>query len=133
MPKKVTRADCHFQMALGYLLKYWNMGLPDAMKLADFSAQEQACRAKRMCLHRLWKKATNGSKNDGNLMPLLQVVDLSATEGLRSVERWLRCSFSASNVAKEGGRGVDLCAEHSRTTGAASYRAWARRVIPCIQ
>jgi hypothetical protein len=60
------------------------MGLPDAMKLSDFSAQEQACRAKRMCLHCLWKKATNGSKNDGNLMPPPQVVDLSTTEGTES-------------------------------------------------
>jgi hypothetical protein len=85
MPKNVARADCCFQTALGYLLKFRNMGLPDAMKLSDFSAQEQACRAKRMCLHRLWKKATNGSKNDGNLMPLPQVVDLSTTEGTESL------------------------------------------------
>jgi hypothetical protein len=84
MPKNVAQADCCFQMALGYLLKYRNMGLPDAMRLSDFSAQEQACRAKRMSLHRLWKKATNGSKNDGNLMPPLQVVDLSMTEGTDS-------------------------------------------------
>ena len=82
MPKNVARAVCHFQTALGYLLKYRNMGLPDAMKLTDFSAQEQAYHAKRMCLHRLWKKAMNGSKNDGNLMPPPQVVDLSTTEEL---------------------------------------------------
>jgi hypothetical protein len=51
MPKNVARADYRFQTALAYLLKYRNMGLPDAMKLSDFSAQEQACRAKCMCLH----------------------------------------------------------------------------------
>ncbi len=53
MPKIVARADYRFDKALGFLLKYRNMAIPDAMKLADFSAQEQACRAKRMCLYRL--------------------------------------------------------------------------------
>ncbi len=48
MPKNVARADYCFDKALGFLLKYRNMAIPDAMKLADFSAQEQACRAKRM-------------------------------------------------------------------------------------
>ncbi len=84
MPKNVARVDCCFQKALGFLLKYRNMGLPDAMKLTDFSAQEQAYRAKRMCLHRLWKKATNGSKNNDYLTPPPQVVDLSTTEGTES-------------------------------------------------
>jgi hypothetical protein len=84
MPKNVEQADCCFQKALGLLLKYRNMGLPDAMKLADFSAREQACCAKRMCLHCLWKMATNGSKNDDYLTPPPQVVHLSTTEGTES-------------------------------------------------
>jgi hypothetical protein len=70
MPKNIVRVDCRFQKALEFLLKYQNMGLPDANKLADFSAQEQACCVKRMCLHCLWKKATNGSKNNDYLMSI---------------------------------------------------------------
>jgi hypothetical protein len=79
MPKHVARADCCLQKALGFLLKYRNMAYPDAMKLADFSAQEQACCAKRMCLHCLWKKAKS-SKNDEFVTPPPQVIDLSIVE-----------------------------------------------------
>ena len=50
MPKNVVCADGCFKQAVGFLKKYRNMTLPDAMKLADFSAQEQACHAKRMVL-----------------------------------------------------------------------------------
>ena len=84
MSKIIARVDSCFKKAVGFLKKYQNMALSNAMKLADFSAQEQACRAKRMCLHRLWKKATNGSKNDDYLTPLPRVVDLSTTEGTES-------------------------------------------------
>ena len=38
------------------------------MKLANFSAQEQACHAKCMVLHCLWKKAKGDKNNYG--MPL---------------------------------------------------------------
>ena len=54
MPKNVGRTDGCFNKAVGFLKKYKkyrNMTLPDAMKLTDFSAQEQACHAKRMVLH----------------------------------------------------------------------------------
>jgi hypothetical protein len=76
MPKNVVQANCCFQKALGYLLKYRNMAYPNAMKLADFSAQEQACCAKHMCLHCLWKKA-KGRKKDEFVTPPPQVIDLS--------------------------------------------------------
>jgi hypothetical protein len=56
MPKIIAGVDCCFKKAVGFLKKYQNMALPDAMKLADFSVQEQACYAKRMVLHCLWKK-----------------------------------------------------------------------------
>jgi hypothetical protein len=68
MPKNVARADGRFKQAVGYLKKYTNMTLPDAMKLDDFSVQEQACHAKCMVLHRLWKKQ-KGVKNDSHTTP----------------------------------------------------------------
>jgi hypothetical protein len=45
MPKTVEQADCRFKKAVGFLKKYQNMALPNAMKLVDFSVQEQACHA----------------------------------------------------------------------------------------
>jgi hypothetical protein len=48
MPKIIGQADCCFKKVVWFLKKYQNMALPNAMKLADFSVQEQACRAKRM-------------------------------------------------------------------------------------
>ncbi len=41
MPKIVAQADCCFKKAVGFLKKYQNMALPDAMKLADFSVQSR--------------------------------------------------------------------------------------------
>ncbi len=76
MPKNIARADYCFDKAYGFLLKYRNMAIPDAMKLADFSAQEQACHAKCMCLYRLWKK-TNVSKDELLVTLLPQVIDVS--------------------------------------------------------
>ena len=43
------------------------------MKLADFSAQEQACHAKRIVLHRLWKKVKD-DKSDYITPPAGKVV-----------------------------------------------------------
>ncbi len=62
------------------------MALPDEMKLADFSIQEQACRAKRMVLYRLWKKAT-GSNNDVYVTPRPELVDLSKEGTISSVTK----------------------------------------------
>jgi hypothetical protein len=52
------------------------MALLDTIKLAEFSVQEQACHAKRLVLHCLWKKAM-GRNDDVYVTPLLEVVDLS--------------------------------------------------------
>ncbi len=41
MPKNIARADYCFDKALGFLLKYWNMAIPDAMKLADFQSRSK--------------------------------------------------------------------------------------------
>ena len=41
MPKNVARHDDRFEKAVGFLKKYPNMKLPDAMKLADFNPVEQ--------------------------------------------------------------------------------------------
>jgi hypothetical protein len=40
MPKNVARTNGHFKQAAGFPKMYTNMTLPDAMKLADFSAQK---------------------------------------------------------------------------------------------
>jgi hypothetical protein len=60
------------------------MGLPNAMKLADFSVQEQACRAKCMVLHCLWKKA-KGSNKDDSVTSLPELIDLSKGGTMSSV------------------------------------------------
>jgi hypothetical protein len=46
MPKNVARHDDRFKKAAGYLMKFPNMKLPEAMKLADFTPVEQKDRAK---------------------------------------------------------------------------------------
>jgi hypothetical protein len=56
MPKNVGKADSRFKAAIGFIKKYPTMPLPQAMKLADFSAEEQSCHAKHMVLHRLLNK-----------------------------------------------------------------------------
>jgi hypothetical protein len=82
MPKKIGRASCCFKKAAGFFMKYQNMALPDGIKLADFSAQEQACCAKRMVLHLLWKKAeVSNSDYDVNITPPPQLVHVSS-EGI---------------------------------------------------
>ena len=62
MPKHVAKLDPHFAAAAQCIKKYLNMSLlPEAMKLSDFSAKEQACCAMRMFLHRLLKKSASSS------------------------------------------------------------------------
>ena len=56
MPKYVAKADHCFKTAAQCIKMYTNMSLPEAMKLSDFSAKEQACRAKQMVLHHLLNK-----------------------------------------------------------------------------
>ena len=57
MPKNVGKSeDSRFEAAVGFIKKYPTMPLPQAMKLVDFSVEEQSCRAKRMVLHCLLNK-----------------------------------------------------------------------------
>jgi hypothetical protein len=86
MPNIVAQVDCCFKKAVGFLEKYQNMALPDGMKLADFSVQEQACRAKHMVLHCLWKKAKD-SNNNVYVTPLPELVDLSKEGTILSVTK----------------------------------------------
>jgi hypothetical protein len=76
MPKIIARANSCFKKAAGFLKRYQNMALPNAMKLADFSVQEHACHAKRMVLHCLWKKAKGSNKDDSVTSPP-ELIDLS--------------------------------------------------------
>ncbi len=82
MPKILAQANCCFKKAIEFLKKYQNMALPDAVKLADFSVQEQACRPKHMVLYHLWKKA-EGSNDNVYVTPPPELVDLSK-EGIVS-------------------------------------------------
>jgi hypothetical protein len=92
MSKIIARVDSCFKKAVGFLKKYQNMALSGAMKLADFSVQEQACCAKRMVLHCLWKKAKDSNEDD-YVTSLLELIDLlkkgtmlSTTEDSSGVE-----------------------------------------------
>jgi hypothetical protein len=48
MPKTNAKADPHVQKAMGFLKSFPNMAISLAMKLADFTPQEQACRNKQI-------------------------------------------------------------------------------------
>ena len=56
MPRNNARVDPCFKKAVENILKHPTLTVPDAMKLADFSPQEQACRAKRMIVYRSWER-----------------------------------------------------------------------------
>jgi hypothetical protein len=86
MPNIVARVDCCFKKVVGFLKKYQNMALFDAMKLADFSVQEQACRAKRMVLHCLWKKV-QGSNNNVYVTPPPELIGLLKEGTVSSVTK----------------------------------------------
>ena len=74
MRKNVAKADSCFNAAVGFIQKYPTMPLPQAMKLADFYVEEQACRAKRMVLHRLLNK----TKGNNDVTPPPSVVNVSS-------------------------------------------------------
>jgi hypothetical protein len=95
MPKIIVRADCCFKKAVGFLKKYQNMALSDVMKLVVFSVQEQACCAKRMVLHCLWKKA-KGSNKDVYVTPPPELFDLSKERTVLSATK------DSSGVEEEG-------------------------------
>jgi hypothetical protein len=46
MPKTIAREDHRVLLTIGYLEKYPNMGVLDAMKLGDFTKEERDDRAK---------------------------------------------------------------------------------------
>jgi hypothetical protein len=58
MPKTNSKADLHIQKAMGFLKSFQNMVVLLAMKLANFTPQEQACHVKQMWIRcRFDKKA----------------------------------------------------------------------------
>lgn len=61
MPKNVAKHDNRFDAAARYIKRCSKLTIPEAMKLADFSVQEAACRAKRMVVRRLLNKMKGGS------------------------------------------------------------------------
>jgi hypothetical protein len=52
MSRNNARADPRFKKAVQFSLQHPTLTVPDAMKLADFSPRDQACRAKRMIVYR---------------------------------------------------------------------------------
>ncbi len=85
------------------------MALPDAMKLADFSAQEQACHAKRMVLNCLWKKAKGSNSNDNAyITPPPQLVHIS-TEGTVSSMTEERSGVVEEEVVNKATRIPHIC------------------------
>ena len=61
MPKNVAKSDPRFDAAVGYIKRCSKLTIPEAMKLADFSVQEQACCAMQMVLRRLLNKMKDSS------------------------------------------------------------------------
>jgi hypothetical protein len=84
IPKIIARVDSCFKKAVGFLKRYQNMALPDAIKFADVSVQKQACHAKRMVLHCLWKKAKGSNKDDSVTSPP-ELIDLLKEETMSPV------------------------------------------------
>ena len=66
MPRTNAREDIRVQKAVGFLERFPNMTVPEAMKLADFAPQEIACKAWRMWIYQRWNKLTQR-----NLVPSL--------------------------------------------------------------
>ena len=100
MPRNNSRVDPRFKKAVENVLKHPTLSVPDAMKLADFSRQEQACRAKRMIVYRELDKAKS---KQGKIDPFLtppppQHVAVSTSERgtLSSVSFSARSEPSAS-------------------------------------
>ena len=65
MPRNNARVDPRFKKAVENILKHPTLTVPDAMKLANFSPQEQACRAKHMIVYcELDKAKSKQGKSD---------------------------------------------------------------------
>jgi len=84
MPRNNARADPRFKKAVEFSLKHPTLTVPDAMKLADFSRRDQACRAKRMMVYRELDKAKS-KQGKGNAFVTLppQSVTISRSCGER--------------------------------------------------
>ncbi len=52
MPKTIAREDHRVLVTFGYLEKYPNMGVLDAMKLGDFMKEERYDRVKQAWIYR---------------------------------------------------------------------------------
>ena len=93
MPRNNARVDPRFKKAvLENILKHPTLTVPDAMKLADFSLQEQACCAKCMIVYRELDKAkSKQGKSDAFVTPPPQYVSISSERGTLS-----SVTFSAS-------------------------------------
>ena len=63
MPKNVAKQDNRFDAAVGYIKRCPKLTIPEAMKLADFSVQEQACRAMQMVLRSLLNKMKDSNSS----------------------------------------------------------------------
>jgi hypothetical protein len=77
MPKHVAKSDSRFGIAAGYATKYSGMTIKEAMKLANFSDEEQACRAMQMVLRRLLQTTTTKSSNITTPPPSTIAVSIS--------------------------------------------------------
>jgi hypothetical protein len=78
MPKTIAREDHHVLVTIGYLEKYPNMGVLDAMKLGDFTKEERNDHTKRAWIYRRW----NGKKTSA-LNPLVLSI-MCDTQGMMS-------------------------------------------------
>jgi hypothetical protein len=72
MLRNKAQLDPRFKKAIKFLLKHPTLKVPDEMKLADFSPQEQECRAKGMVIYCELDKARKSPQvnSDAFLTPL---------------------------------------------------------------
>ena len=52
MPRTNAQEDIRVEKAIGFLERCPNQTVPEAMKLANFTPQEIACKAKQMWIYR---------------------------------------------------------------------------------
>jgi hypothetical protein len=78
MPKTIAREDHCVLVTIGYLEKYPNMGVRDAMKLGDFTEEERDDHTKQAWIYRQW----NG-KRTSVLNPLVPSI-VCDTQGMIS-------------------------------------------------
>ena len=96
MPRNNARVDPCFKKAIENILKHPTLTVPDAMKLANFSPQEQACRAKHMIVYpELDKAKSKQGKSDAFVTPPPQYVSISSERGTLSSVTFLASEPSA--------------------------------------